>query len=247
MTDTGTPPVPPPPPTSEPPPPTGGGSPPPSRPPLPWEDRDRLGFFEALLETVKILVPRPQEAFERMREKGDYLSPLLFHLILGAFGVVLQGVWGSVWKGITGPPDLSQVPEEMRRYVEMFSSSTGGTMLLSLFMVPVLLFAISGLVHLALMAFGGLKQSPTDFEGTFRSVAYANVAQLAVVLPMMGGMVAAVWSMVVTAIGLTKLHRCSTGTAVMAVLAPLILCCLCCGVAVFAAFSMGMMAGLAGS
>ena len=113
-------------------------------------------------------------------------------------------------------------------------------------MVPVVLFVLSGLIHLALMAFGGLKQSPTNFEGTFRCVAYSNVAQIAVVLPLMGGLIAAIWAMVVTAIGLTKLHRCSTGLAILGVLAPLILCCLCCGVLIFAAFSMGMMAGIAG-
>ena len=56
-------------------PPAGG---PPARTGLPWELSKDLG---SLMETAKLLVTAPGEAFARAREKGDYGSPLIFAII----------------------------------------------------------------------------------------------------------------------------------------------------------------------
>lgn len=85
--------MPPPPPAygSVPPPPPGGQQPPGQHPPapLPWED-PRLPFFDALFETVKLFVTRPEEAFRRMAPSGSLGRPILYAVIVGWIGVAVS-------------------------------------------------------------------------------------------------------------------------------------------------------------
>ena len=75
-------------------------SPPPSAdgPRLPWVERDRLGFVNAFVETAKLIVQQPAEAFARIRADGDYVSPLLFGglvmlvVVLEAVGIPAAGI-----------------------------------------------------------------------------------------------------------------------------------------------------------
>ena len=95
-----------------------GGSPPPppmppgaaAVPPLPWEDRERRGFFPALFETVKLFVTSPTEAFARAKESGDYLSPILFSVLIGWVATAIGQLYGLLFQGAW----LSMLPPEMR-------------------------------------------------------------------------------------------------------------------------------------
>ena len=95
-----------------PPPPSGDGPP---LAPLPWEDRERLGVVEALVETVKLLVTRPNEAFERAREQGDYFSPLAYALICG----FVAAVAGALWNVLFNQAMLATLPPEMQEGMAM--------------------------------------------------------------------------------------------------------------------------------
>ncbi|MEO1087467.1 MAG: hypothetical protein AAFY88_24780, partial [Acidobacteriota bacterium] len=83
-----------PPPPGYPPPPSWSPPAPGEAPPLPWEERQRLGFVPALMETVKLLVTDPQGAFSRLRADGDYLNPFLFGLIVSWVMSVISQMWG---------------------------------------------------------------------------------------------------------------------------------------------------------
>jgi len=232
---------PPPPPPSEPP-PRGDlyGGPPPTPPgppggapvpPLPWEDRDRIGFFPALFETVKLFVTSPTEAYARAKERGDYLSPLLFAVIIGW----VMGIIGQLWNLLFQGAWLSMIPADFRDQMGamgMGASSAAG-FVLGLILTPVIIVVVvfiwSGIVHLFLMMLGGHKQSASGFEGTFRAIAYAQTASLAQIIPVFGGLIALVWGIVLEVIGLVRMHRTSTGKAAGAVLLPIVLCCVCIG------------------
>ena len=226
-----------PPPPSEPPPPPGDlyGGPPPGGAavaPLPWEDRERRGFFPALIETVKLLITSPTAAFARARESGDYLSPILFAVLVGWVMGVIGQLWGLLFQGAW----LSMFPAEMRDQMGPMAASSAVTFIITLVILPVLivigLFIWSGIVHLCLMMLGGHKQSTSGFEGTFRSISYSYVASIAQVIPVFGGFIAVVWQIVLEVIGLVRMHRTSQGKAVGAVLIPIVLCCVCAGVVV---------------
>jgi hypothetical protein len=214
-----------------PPPPTDGGGAGPGAPALPWEDRARHGAVPALVETVKLFVTSPAAAFARARRRGDLTSPLVFAVLLGWLGVVVQSLWqlafGSSFTELLGPLLKDQALPGL--------AAQGVGLAVQIVLAPiailVVLFIGAGIVHLMLMLVGGTKSSEAGFEGTLRALSYSTVSQLAALVPFAGGLIAMVWAIVLETIGLADLHRTSTGKALAAVLLPLVLCCAC---AVFA-------------
>jgi hypothetical protein len=89
------------------------------------------------------------------------------------------------------------------------------------------LFICGAIIHLCLMLFGGASR---PFETTFRVFGYAvGAAYLFCLVPACGGLVALVYLVVLTTIGLARAHQTTTGKALMAILSPIILCCVFAG------------------
>lgn len=223
-------------PTSPPPGPPESAAPPGN----PWEQRATLGLAEGFIQSVKLFATSPGEAYSQTIKKGDFGSPLLFAIIVGWIGIAV----GQIWETLMGASFLSMMPAEMRSQIPFVSASTGG-FLISVIFAPVYiiigLFIWSAIVHLCLVIVGGLGKSVAGFEGSFRVVSYATVAQLANVIPVVGGLISLVWSLILVIIGLQKVHDTEQGKAVMAVLIPVVLCCAC-AVMVFMVAGAGMMA-----
>lgn len=193
----------------------------------PWERRDELGASQGFLEALKLFVVSPAEAFNQTRRQGDYGSPLLFAVVLGWAGVLIAKVWETLF----GMSVLSAFPPEVRDQLPFLVGGSTFGLVLSLVLAPiyilVALFIWSALLHLCLVLVGGLKDSTAGFEGTFRVVSYATVAQLGSLVPIFGSLITLVWTVVLGVIGITSLHKSSQGQAVVALLIPLVLCCLC--------------------
>src|SRR5262249_5820489 len=60
--------------------------------PLPWEDRENRGLVSSFFDTLGLLVSRPAEAWARMRESGDTISPLLFGVVVCWLSMAVQGI-----------------------------------------------------------------------------------------------------------------------------------------------------------
>ncbi len=193
----------------------------------PWERRDELGASQGFLEALKLFVVSPAEAFNQTRRQGDYGSPLLFAVVLGWAGVLIAKVWETLF----GMSVLSAFPPEVRDQIPFLVGGSTFGLVLSLVLAPiyilVALFIWSALLHLCLVLVGGLKDSTAGFEGTFRVVSYATVAQLGSLVPIFGSLITLVWTVVLGVVGITSLHKSSQGQAVVALLIPLVLCCLC--------------------
>lgn len=222
--------MPPPPPAygSVPPPPPGGQQPPGQHPPapLPWED-PRLPFFDALFETVKLFVTRPEEAFRRMAPSGSLGRPILYAVIVGWIGVAVSQLYGLAMQGMF----LGFMPGMQ----SMKALSIPLVVLLALIILAPLflvigLFISSLIVHLCLMIVGGAERG---LDTTLRVLAYGYTAQLAGVVPMVGGIVSIVWTIVLQIIGLAEAHHTTRGKSAAAVLLPFLLCCTCLAVALF--------------
>ena len=218
--------------------------PPPPPPPvgtaLPWEERDRLGWVAAFVATVQLLATAPAEAWQRTRVKNDLLEPLLFSVVVSWIGIVFSSIYGALFARSW----ISFLPPNVReRLAPALAGSSFGP-LLNIVLAPVLvavgLFIGTGIIHLCLMIVGGLSSSTAGFEGTFRVAAYSGVADLANVIPFVGGLIAIVWKIVLIVMGLQALHRTTSGKAVAAVLLPLLLCCGC-GVVAFGAIMAAVM------
>jgi hypothetical protein len=244
-----TPPVPPPPPPQSPyAPPRAGGTPPPGGERLPWEERDRLGFVEALIQTIRLLVTDPSNAFSRLRADGDLTSPILFGLILSWAGVLLSQVWQLMFGGLLG-----SMMSGMEGLEGAFEPSGAGGIIGTLFVWPVIfvvfLFISAGILHLCLMIVGATADSPTGFEGTLKVVSYSQVAGVASIVPLVGGFLFAIWALILEVIGSALVHRTTQGRALMGVLIPVLVCCTC-GILVavlFGAMIAAFIASLTGS
>jgi hypothetical protein len=228
-------------------------APPPPSPPLgpqgnPWERRDTLGFGSAFIEAIKLFVTSPAEAFAQTKRSGDYASPLIFAVLVGWIGMAISQLWGMLFNASM----FSMFPGEMGDQMgAMAATSIGafiGTLILAPVFVAIGLFIWSGLLHLCVMLVGGLGESTSGFEGTFRVVSYVTVAQFANIIPVVGGLIALVWSIILGVIGLTDLHRTTQGKATAAILIPIAVCCVCAMVlgATLAASMMAMLGAQGG-
>ena len=235
-------PAPPPPP----PPPSGGGDA--ALPKLPWDDRDRLGILNALIETVKLIVTAPRDAFSRLRPDGDLIWPLLFGLILSWIGQVFGQLWNLIFGGAMQSMmgGLSEF-EDLAVFGATSMVQVAFTLILWPIFYGIVVFIMAGIYHLCLMLLGGVENSPLGFEGTLKVVAYSQVVNLANVIPIFGFLIALVGSIVLNVIGLSEVHKTDQGKALIAVLIPLVLCCVCVIIGAFV-FGAGIaaMAGAAG-
>lgn len=228
-------------PPNEPPPPPA--IPPASEPsegvPLPFE-QEGFPFLEGLYETAKLIVTSPVEAFSRIRATGDLGRPLLYAVLFGWIGIIASQIYeialrGALWKMIPGLPGLEE---------QIFSTGASvAMMVLAPILVLIGVFVGALIFHLFLLLVGG---ASGGLASTIKVVCYTSTVQITQVVPVCGGLIGALWALVLYIVGLAAAHRTSYGKAALAVLLPMVLCCVCIAMAV-AFFGAGTWAAIAGS
>lgn len=198
---------------------------------VPWERRDEIGLVAALIETTKQVLTGPTDFFRRMPVAGGLGSPLLYAVIIGYLGILVSAVYSSVFMLVGGATSgafgaFGDRPE-IARMVEAFSGWGGiiGQVLFGPFGIVIALFVSTAITHVMLMLLDGAGQG---FEATFRVRSYASAATVLAIVPICGGLIAAIWSLVLCIIGLAEAQRIPVWKAALAVLLPLVLCCCCC-------------------
>jgi hypothetical protein len=210
---------------------------------IPWDDRDRRGLANALIETTKLLLTQPVAFFQAMPTSGGIGSPLLYAVIIGWIGVAASGFYQALFSSLVGSsmagfgenPEIGQALN--------FASSWGGFFVQLLFggvIIAISVFISAGILHVMLLILGGARR---DFETTFRVVSFAEAPYIIGLVPFCGGFVAGVWWIVLAIIGVTHAHEISGGKAALAVLLPIVLfCCCCVGLFMLALGSIGALA-----
>jgi hypothetical protein len=202
---------------------------------LPWDDRQTVGFWSALFETIRLVLLEPTNAFSRMRPTGGFGSPLFYYVILGTIG----GVAGILYQAVFNSYQQAATPDQQAVSAAMTSSLiVGATIMILPVFLAVGAYIGAGILHLSLMILGGAKR---PFEATFRVCCFAGgstaVLQL---LPVCGGLAASVWNFVLIILGISKVHDISKGRAVVVVLLPTVVCC---GLLLLAGFAIVAAAG----
>ena len=199
-------------------------------PTLPWERRHGVDPVQAFIETLKLFVTRPDEAWRLTPERGGFESPLLFGLIVSFIGAAI----GFVYRWIFVSPWLRMFPPAAFRrwggggwWSAMGRRPTGCAIVAWPFATAIAIligfFVIGAILHLFVLIVGAARNSASGFEGTFRVIAYSSVSSLAQVIPIVGGLVAFVWWIVLAVKGITRMHRTTPGRALAAVLVPIAL------------------------
>ena len=219
--DAGAPPPAPPPVTSTITPAGGGPTPetPAARTGLPWDEREQRGWFTAFIETLQMVLTRPDFAYRSMKTEGGLAGPLIYALIGGCVGGVVSFLYSLGFQAV----GLSAGRRDA--FSMLAGMGVGSVVLLILLPVFILiaLFIGGAIVHLCLMIVGGANKS---FETTVRVLAFTQGSTGPLqIIPICGGLVAFIWGLVANCIGLARAHETDTGRAVLAVFLPLIVCC----------------------
>jgi hypothetical protein len=186
---------------------------------LPWEHRQERGFANAFIETLAMVLTKPDLAFRTMKTEGGLAEPLIYALIGGCVGGIVSLLLSL------GLQSMGLFAGQRDTFAALAGIGVGSIALIVL--VPVFivigLFIGAAIVHLCLMIVGGANKS---FETTFRVLSFSQGSTGPLqIIPVCGGLIAGVWALVVNCIGLARAHETTTGRAVLAVLLPLIVCC----------------------
>jgi Yip1 domain len=196
---------------------------------------------------VRLLVTDPSDGFSRLRPDGDITSPILFGLLLSWASVFLSQVWRLMFRGaIRGV--FHAFPGFGDRYVPSGVFGLVGLIVIWPVIFIAGLFIAAGIVHLCLMLVGATNDSPSGFEGTLKVYAYSQVAGIATIVPLFGGIVVIIWAVVLEVIGFALVHRTTQSRALMGVLIPLVVCCACAvvGIAALGASIAAFIASMSG-
>jgi hypothetical protein len=226
-----------------------GGPPPPTAtggPGIPWDQRDRVGFFSALVETTRQVLTEPGAFFRAMPVSGGLGSPLLYAVVIGWVGVaaaafyqaIFHSVVGSAWAGLGADrPEIAA----LLGWVEGWAGFVVQVVFGGVFVV-IGLFVAAGILHLLLLLLGGARRG---FEATFRVVSFSQATSLLFLVPFCGQLIGGLWCLVLYVLGLAQAHQIGHGKAAAAVLLPIVLFCCCCAGLLF--LFAGAIAGFAGS
>jgi hypothetical protein len=128
--------------------------------------------------------------------------------------------------GMMGNPEVSPLLQKMID-LQARTTSWGMTLALSLF-TPVfsliLIYLNAFVTHAVALLIG---QSKRGFAATFAACAYSSAPLVLMAVPACGSIIAVIWLVVLTGVGMKVTHRISSGGAAATVLAPYALfCCL---------------------
>ncbi len=194
----------------------------------PWEDRGRVGFVAALVDTTQQVLTRPTEFFRAMPVTGGLGGPLFYGVIVGYVGLVASSIYGAIFQAVAGPRLFGMAHRsDLDRFLPYLQGGLGLVfrIVLGPIMIAVGLFISAAILHVLLLLFGGAVRG---FEATFRALAYAQAASVFHLIPFCGGAIALIYALILIIVGLSEAHGIGRGRAAAAVLVPLLLFCCCC-------------------
>ena len=169
-----------------------------------WEDRESIGLFNAFLQTAVKCLINPSSFFSELPLDRGYLNPMAFGVVASWVGVFLLVVLYMIFKGGLGLFGLLIVSA-----IALVAIVPGTLLWLTLLGLA---------VHGCLVLVGG---SSSGMQATFRVISYAAAANVFNAIPVVGNIVAYIYGLVLSVIGLKQTHDTTTGKATAAVLIPL--------------------------
>lgn len=203
----------------------------------PWEKRSELGFFKALIETIKMVITKPAAFYGTLEKDGDWGGPIIYAVIISWIGVFFGVIWNMMFQlplaGMGG------------REAGLGMLMSGGVVIVILIVAPILvligLFIMAGLLHLAGMILG---DGEKGFEVTFKVVAYTATTNIANIVPFCGGLIQMIWALVLYMVGMTHAHKTEPWKGILAPILVMVLCCIC--IILFYMFLFASIMGMAG-
>lgn len=213
----------------------------------PWERRAELGFWKGWGQTLQQALFEPSKLFASARlDRGAsqlgfaVLTTSVFSAIGQVFDRLLRARMQGYYDQLAASLNL---PPEMLKAVALADSPGWfATLLIALpLFVLFFVYANAAVTHFFALITG---QSKRGFPATFAACTYASAPLVLLAVPGCGSIVAVVWLVVLTGVGLKQTHHISAGGAAGVTLAPyLLICCLGVVASIAAAMRMGQMVG----
>ncbi|MFH1830936.1 MAG: YIP1 family protein [Pseudomonadota bacterium] len=190
-----------------------------------WDIEKQGRWLDAFIAVIKMSIADPIRHFEGVAAGCGWLRPWIFALIISAIVFLIAAAYQL------GFQMLAASTEFAAEFASPFALMSVPFSVFFLIMfaivgVPVgttlALLVQAGIYHLCLMLLGAVRR---DFMSTFRVVCYAVGPQLFQIIPLLGGMVAWVWQVVLTVIGIKVVHKTTYSRSAVAVLLPMLICC----------------------
>lgn len=185
----------------------------------------------SFIATAREIVTRPVAFFRGVTLRDRLRDPIAFAMICAFIGAFLGGFLG-IFAAVVGIGDRG------------IGGALGGFVagiILAPLLTPVGLLIGAGISHLFVMLF--VRPSNAGYWATFRVFCYVTATSLVSWVPIIGGLVAGVWGIVLSIFGIREMHSTTTGRAALVVLIPIAIVVLLVG---FIAFSV-LIAFLIGS
>lgn len=202
---------------------------------VPWDRRQQIGMFAAWWQTFKMVAFKPKDFYTYQRNT-DFYDAWLFAAISTAVGIIpavilqlifqfvvmgaagMGGGAGSVGPGAALGPGIPWLGTAGAGLMILL---TVGTILVTPLLGPLMGSAIyGGMTHLALKMMGSAKE---PFNRTFILYMYSYGAFVFRAVPLCGGWIAGIWQLVVTVIGVMRVHRVGAGMALLCIFLLLLL------------------------
>jgi hypothetical protein len=190
---------------------------------FPWPPRPEDSVVDGLIDTWRGATLRPAGFFAVMPESGSPGAPLLYYLMIGILGAGLRLFWSMLLPRADSAvlSDLLGSAVRANPLVDFLASPL--YLLLSLFLA-------AGVTHLLVLT---LVPAHHRFGSTLRVFCFAYSPVLFGVVPYAGPVLAFVWMIVLSIVGLRVTHQTSTARAAAAVLLPLVVASLFLIIAIF--------------
>jgi len=203
---------------------------------VPWERIDPGMSFAGLVQTTRMLLFTPNEAFALMRLKGSMAAPLVYLVALGTIGTFFGLLWQSWARAMLG-----SIAGGNLQTLAVANSYGVMSFVVAPFVVLLMAVVATGVHHLCLLLFGGAPRPP---EVTLRVVSYAwGASYVWMLIPACGGLVATVWGAAMTIAGLREAHGIPRGRAAAAVVVPY-LTAICAALVLWAVMATAMIGSL---
>jgi len=167
--------------------------------------QDPVGSF---IRTAQNVVINPIGFFRGIPKQGNFVNPLVFALICA----VISGILGGIVNFLIGLAFSSGNQGIAGAFLSLI-----GNIILTPIGVAIGLFIGAGIYHLLVLLL--VRPSNAGFEATFRVVAYASVIQLVSWIPIVG-IIAGLYAVVLSVLGIREVHNTTTGKALLVVLIP---------------------------
>jgi hypothetical protein len=187
--------------------------------------------INSFVDTVRAVVLDPVGFFRGIARRGDFVNPLIFAVICALISALLGGLINLLLSPLFASP--GDTGEALAGGVVEFV----GNLILAPIFVVIVLFIGAAITHLLVMLL--VRPQNAGFEATFRVGAYSQVTQLVSWIPIIGVIIAVVWTAILSIFGIREVHSTTTGKAALVVLIPvavILLLVILLGVALIALF-----------